>query len=98
MQREEKQLYDETASQIADLTLREVISPEEMHFLLTILDLVMIHRDEPELLAFLKQWMQVYKASETDDIIKATLLATDLKDKEIIGTNLNILRGLLEDK
>jgi hypothetical protein len=95
MQKEEKQLYDEAASLIADLALREVISAEEMRFLLTILDLVIIRRDEPELIVFLKQWAQNYKNSETDDIIKATLLALDFNDKEAVGTNLNILRDLL---
>lgn len=95
MQKEEKQLYDEAASLIADLALREVISAEEMRFLLTILDLVIIRRDEPELIIFLKQWAQNYNNSETDDIIKATLLALDFNDKESIGMNLNILRDLL---
>lgn len=93
-----KKVYDESVSLIADLGFRQRISFEEMNFLLSLLDMVFVHKDTPEFIATLRQWMRNYGGGEIDDIIKATLLATDFNDQESVKQSMQTVAELMEHK
>ncbi len=88
-------IYDETASLIANLYFREQINEEEMYFLLNILELVIIKKDNPDLVDVLKEWIHSERNSDIDQIIKATLLTIDFKDKDSINSKYEIIKELI---
>jgi len=94
--KKKKKLYDETVSLIADLGFRNRISFDEMNFLLTLLDLIFINKAEKDLITTLKKWVQTNNNSEIDEIIKATLLATDLRVPEAQAKCMEAVLELLE--
>ncbi|MGI6421309.1 MAG: hypothetical protein ACOX0N_03770 [Syntrophomonadaceae bacterium] len=95
---EVKRLYDETASLIADLGIRGRISIEEMNFLLDLLELVLIDKDQRLFLEDLKQWNPGAGPEEIDEIIKATLLNNKLKDFISWSENREMIRDLIREK
>ena len=86
-------IYDETASLIVDLSLRHQISHQEMHFLLNLLDQVVIKGTCADFLQNLKKWDPGKQDEETNEIIKATLLAMSFEDKQSVDS----ASGLIED-
>ena len=48
-----KKLYAESASMIADMGVRGKLNVEEMHFLLSLLDIVVV-KDQPQLIQILQ--------------------------------------------
>ncbi|MBC7074893.1 MAG: hypothetical protein H5T98_02225 [Syntrophomonadaceae bacterium] len=93
-----KKLYDETASLIVRLSFEGKLSSEEMRFLLNLLDFVILKRGNFEIVSTLKKWISKYDGSETDEIIKATLLAVDFNNSDSIRFNMELIRELLEVK
>ena len=91
-----KRLYDETASLIADLGIRGRISIGEMNFLLDLLELVLIDKDQPHFIQDLKQWNP--GTGEIDQIIKATLLNNKLKDFISLSENREMIQDLIREK
>lgn len=90
-----KKLYDDTATVIMDLYMTGRIGAEELHFLLNLLEAVMIKREQQELIALLKKWRPGVEHTEIDDIIKATLLALDYSDQDDMDHNLALLKELI---
>jgi len=88
-------IYDETASLIVDLSLRNQISHQEMHFLLNLLDQVVVRGRNPELMKALKEWYPDRLDPEINDIIKATLLALDMRDNETLKNTAVIIEELI---
>ncbi len=97
-QGELKRLYDETASLIADLGIRGRISIEEMNFLLDLLELVLIDKNQGHFIQDLKQWNLGSIEDEIDQIIKATLLNNKLKDFLSLSENQEMIRDLIREK
>jgi hypothetical protein len=93
-----KKAYDETVGLIADLGFRQRISFEEMSFLLNLLDMVFIQKIDREFISTLRKWMRSYCGSETDDIIKATLLAADFNDSESIMQCMQTVTELMDNR
>jgi hypothetical protein len=90
-----KRVYDETVSLIADLGFRNKISIEEMNFLLNLLDIIFF-KPESDFKNILKQWADSNSGSEIDEIIKATLLATDISDSSSLQQSAQLIKELLE--
>lgn len=93
-----KKLYAESASMIADMGVRGKLSVEEMNFLLSLLDIVVVKKDQPQLIQILQNWVNINEGSEIDEIIKATLLAADFNDRESMEQCLQLVTELLESR
>jgi hypothetical protein len=93
-----KKLYAESASMIADMGVRDKLSVEEMKFLLSLLDVVVVKKDQPRLIQTLRNWVETNKDSEIDEIIKATFLAADFTDEESMEQCLQLVTELLESR
>ncbi len=93
-----KKLYAESASMIADMGVRGKLSVEEMSFLLSLLDVVVVKKDQPRLIQTLRNWVETNEGSEIDEIIKATLMAADFTDEESMEQCLQLVTELLESR
>ncbi|MDD2586674.1 MAG: hypothetical protein PHT79_06545 [Syntrophomonadaceae bacterium] len=93
-----KKIYDETASLIVDLCVRGRLNSEEMHFLLNLLDMSVLQRDNSGLFAILKVWLKGENDEEIDAIVKATLLAIDFSNQKSLQTNTELIKGLIAEK
>ena len=93
-----KKLYAESASMIADMGVRGKLSVEEMNFLLSLLDIVVVKKDQPQLIQILQNWVNINEGSEIDEIIKATLMAADFTDEESMEQCLQLVTELLESR
>jgi len=87
-------IYDETASMIVDLSLRHRISHHEMHFLLNLLDQAVVKGRCPELMEALKKWAPDRLDPESNEIIKATLLALDMQNREALKDSARLIEDL----
>ena len=96
MGNDRKRLYDEAASTIMDPYLHRSLEPEEMQFLLHLLDVVIMKPDQRSLPALLKKWRSQPDSPDVDEIVKATLLATDFNDSEQLAANLALLEELIQ--
>ena len=92
----EYRLYAETASLLADLYFKKRITKAEMHFLLNILESVIIKKDNASLLDILKKWQDANKEDYINSIIKETLLTIDFSDQESLLLKEGIISELLE--
>jgi hypothetical protein len=91
-----KKLYDELASSIVNLHLKQgKLNREEMFCLLSILDLTAMKKEDYGLLGLLKEWKSGAIDPELNDIIKATLLSIDFADSKSIKRNIETIRDLL---
>lgn len=90
-------IYDETASLIVDLSLRHRISHHEMHFLLNLLDQAVVKGRCPELMEALKKWEPGHLNHESNEIIKATLLALDMQDREALKSTAELIEDLVRE-
>lgn len=91
-----KKIYDATANLILDLHLqRGTISKEEMHCLLSILDLVMMGKKDFGLLELLQEWEASPPELELSEIVKVTLLNLDFSQLESQQRNIDTIRELL---
>ncbi|MGR6835787.1 hypothetical protein [Syntrophomonas erecta] len=97
--RRTKKVYDETATLITRLGITHQLEPREMEFLLNLLDEVIVKRDNPTLVRLLKKWtMQKDIPPETDEIIRATVLATDWNDPDSVMSSAELIRDLLASR
>ncbi len=90
-----KKIYSETASLIADCSLRGEFDNEHMCFLLNLLELSIVKKKHPQLFTLLNKWMDAYTSNENDRIIEATLLAMDFDDNKNMEENMGIIADLL---
>ncbi|MDD3898314.1 MAG: hypothetical protein PHE82_05115 [Syntrophomonadaceae bacterium] len=93
-----KRVYAESVSLIADMGFKDKLSIEEMNFLLNLLDVVIVKKEQPRLIQTLKNWMNTNEGSEIDEIIKATFLAADFNDQESLEQCLQLVTELLESR
>ncbi len=93
-----KKLYAESASMIADMGVRDKLTIEEMKFLLSLLDVVVVKKDQAQLIQTLRNWVNTKEGNEIDEIIKATFLATDFNDEESMQQCLQLVAELLENR
>ena len=93
-----KRIYDETASLIADLGIRGRITIDEMKFLLDLLELVLVKKDQRKFIGILNQWNPGQGDEEIDQIIKATLLTNDLNDFLSTDENQEMIGDLINEK
>lgn len=94
-----KQVYDSAFTMISNLHLKQnLISREEMYFLLTLLDRVVQNKLDADFLNLLKEWQNGPRDKEIDAIIKATLLQVDFNDALSIEENQQIIDDLLSYK
>lgn len=90
-----KKIYDETASVIMNLYLKRKINSEETNFLLNLLELVMVKKEQPQLISLLKEWRKQEPDEEIDAIIRETLLQMDLNQPASLKVNLEIIQDLV---
>ena len=91
-----KKIYDEIVNLILNLHLQKnVLTKEEMHCLLSILDLVMMGKDDLGLVSLLREWEDSRPDSELRDIVHATLVNIDFSDMLSQVRNIDTIRDLL---
>ncbi len=91
-----KKIYDGVAGLIFNLHMQnEKLNKEEMHCLLSILDLTVMGKNDHGLIGLLKEWKSGPVDSEIDDIIKATLLNIDYTNFDSEQRNIETIRDLL---
>lgn len=93
-----KKLRDDTITTIVNLHLLQKITDEEMHFLLDLLDLVITGEGTGNLIPVLRTWLLQYNGSESDSIIKASLLGLNFSDQDSITRTSTIIKELLSDQ
>lgn len=92
--------YAELAKIIDILLVMGRLRPEEARCLLDIVDLVLVEKDF-ELLRILEEFIECDGVSETqeiDDIVKATLIGTNLKQPENMEQLTAILGELIRER
>lgn len=91
-----KKLYDALASLISNLHMKKgALNREEMHCLLSILDIIAVGKEDYGLIGLLKEWKSNDIDPEIDDIVKATLLQIDFADRNSQQRNIETIRDLL---
>jgi len=91
-----EKIYDSVADLIFNLHMqKEKLSREEMHCLLSILDLTVMGKKDYGLIGLLKEWKSGDPDSEIDDIVKATLLNIDYSNFDSEQRNIETIRDLL---
>ncbi len=90
-----KKLYDALVNLISNLYMKHNLSGEEMHFLLSILDMAVMGKQDFGLLQILKEWDASDLDVEINEIIKATLLSMDFNDLESNQRNMMTIRDLM---
>ena len=91
-----KKIYDSVADLIVNLHMQKgKLSREEMHCLLSILDLTVMGKKDYGLIGLLKEWKTGDIDPETDDIVRATLLNLDFVNIDSEQRNIETIRDLL---
>jgi len=91
-----KKIYDDTVNLILNLHLRNnIITKEEMHCLLSILDMVMMGKEDQGLVSLLREWQDSHPDDELRDIVHATLVNIDFSDMSSQARNIDTIRDLL---
>jgi len=91
-----KKIYDDVANLIFNLHMQKgKLTKEEMHCLLSILDLTVMGKNDYGLIGLLKEWKSGDIDPETDDIVKATLLNIDFSNFDSQQRNIETIRDLL---
>lgn len=91
-----KKIYDAAATLISNLHMQKgKLTREEMHCLLTILDLTVMGKPDYGLIELLKEWKSDDIDAEIDDIVKATLLKIDFTNVKSQQRNIETIRDLL---
>lgn len=91
-----KQVYDATLAMISKLHFKlETLSQEEMYFLLSLLDLVVMGEGKKEVLECLREWQAGEWNEEINEIIKASLLLMNFNDQVSIKQTQSLLSDLL---
>jgi len=91
-----KKIYDDTVNLILNLHLQKnILTKEEMHCLLSILDLVMMGKDDHGLVSLLREWEDSHPDEELREIVHATLVNIDFSDLLSEARNIDTIRDLL---
>jgi len=91
-----KKLYDALINMISNLHIQKgLLSKEEMHCLLSILDLVIMGKNDPGLIGLLKAWEVDKLEPEINEIVKATLLDFDFTNLDSNNRKMETIRDLL---
>lgn len=91
-----KKVYDAVATLISNLHMQQgKLSREEMYCLLTILDFMVMGKNDHGLIDLLKEWKANDIEAEIDDIVKATLLNIDFTNFDSEQRNIETIRDLL---
>ena len=91
-----KIVYDQLVNLITTMHLQKgTLSKEEMHCLLSILDLKIYGKNDYGLLASLEGWDDTSLDPEISEIIKANLLHLDFTKLETEKTNIDSIRELI---
>lgn len=91
-----KKLYDALINMISNLHIQKgLLSKEEMHCLLSILDLVIMGKNDPGLIGLLKEWEADELEPEINEIVKATLLDFDFTNLDSNKRKMETIRDLL---
>lgn len=91
-----KKLYDAVATLISSLHMKKgTLNREEMHCLLSILDIAAMDKDDYGLIGLLREWKSGEIDPEIDDIVRATLLQIDFADAGSQQRNIETIRDLL---
>jgi hypothetical protein len=91
-----KQVYDATLAMISKLHFKlEALSQEEMYFLLSLLDLVVMVEGEKDVLECLKKWQAGEWSEEINEIIQASLLLMNFNDPVAIKQTQTLISDLL---
>ena len=94
-----KQVYDGTLAMISKLHFKlDVLSQEEMYFLLSLLDTVMQGKEQIEFLDCLRTWQESERNDEIDEIVKASILPLDFNDTTAVKQTLTLISDLLAYK
>lgn len=91
-----KKVFTETESLIWTLCDQKRLNEQERDFLWQLLGMLKEKQNPGGLFSVLQQWLDNNTGSPDDQIIKATLLAMDMKDEELIKFNLELLRELMQ--
>mgnify|MGYP000385941072 CR=1 FL=1 len=90
-----KRVYDETASLITRQVLMNKLSSEEFHFLLNLLDNVVITNQQRPFINLLHRWINSSVSNEINVAIKNVLLNTDFNDETQITASIRFIEELL---
>lgn len=92
---EKKKIYDETASLITHQTLLNKLNTEELHFLLDLLDCVVVTNRQRSLINVLHRWVNTSMSEENNDLIKNLILNTDVNDQTQVDASIHFIEELL---
>lgn len=91
-----KKVFTETESLIWSLCDKNRLNEAERDFLWRLLEMLKEKQNPGGLFSVLRQWLDNNTGSPDDQIIKATLLAMDMKDQESILFNLELVCELMQ--
>ncbi|MEN6328487.1 MAG: hypothetical protein ABFD18_20040 [Syntrophomonas sp.] len=91
-----KKVFTETESLIWSLYDKKRLNEAERDFLWQLLGMLREKQNPGGLFSVMRQWLDNNTGSSDDQIIKATLLAMDMKNQESITFNLELLRELMQ--
>ncbi|HQE23424.1 MAG TPA: hypothetical protein PLM20_05940 [Syntrophomonadaceae bacterium] len=92
---EKKRIYDETASLITRQAVMNKLTSEELHFLLNLLDHVVITNQQRPIIDILHRWIKISVEKEINDTIKNVLLNTDFDDETQVAASIQFIEELL---
>jgi hypothetical protein len=91
-----KKLYDAAVNLIFNLHVQKgSLTKEEMHCLLSILDMALMGKGDHELIGLLKEWEASQPDEELREIVKATLLKIDFSNSDSLQKNIETIGDLL---
>lgn len=94
-EKEKKRLYDETASLITRQALLNQLDNEELHFLLDLLDCVMVTNQQRSFIDVLHRWVKSSQSDENYLTIKNVILNTELSDETKVDASIKFIEELL---
>lgn len=92
---EKKKIYNETASLITNQALLNKLNNEELHFLLDLLDLVVVTNQQRPLIDVLHRWVNLSLSEENNSLIKDVILNTDVNDQAQVDASIQFIEELL---
>lgn len=94
-EKEKKRLYDETASLITRQALTNKMDDEELHFLLDLLDCVIVTGEHRAFIDLLHRWVNTSQSEDTYHAIKKVIITTDMSDENKVDASIQVIEELL---
>lgn len=94
-EKEKKRIYDETASLITRQALLNKLNNEELHFLLDLLDCVVVTDQQRSFIDVLHRWVNTSLSDDSNLAIKNVILSTDISDEAKVDTSIQFIEELL---